>query len=279
MVLDTQCFSMFFMGVFVGVMCMFGPLEFGVAIVCRCAIVKFYMTCNSTPFRNAKAAFVWQNTHMDWFGPVMTWSTMCFDSLHGALLCDIFWDAVDRSHLFQHSWYPWSPIFTIGFLCLIGIYPIVDTWVIPLFTEVLYILVVHDVFHQHDDQAYWHPPNLAFAFVENPPLIWSSGRSTGDGAPPAKEVNWMMMMMMIQCHESFKIAAIIVCWSCIDREDAQFLLSCGLAYVGMYMYTYTKPLVPFSMRNHGHRIVHGWTMLRAKQVFVLATDRASPQSA
>ena len=30
---------------------------------CRCAIVKFYMTCNSTPFRNAKVAFVWQNTH------------------------------------------------------------------------------------------------------------------------------------------------------------------------------------------------------------------------
>ena len=42
MVLDTQCFSMFFMGVFVGVMCMFGPLEFGVGNsmqVCNCQIL------------------------------------------------------------------------------------------------------------------------------------------------------------------------------------------------------------------------------------------------
>lgn len=34
-------------------------------IVCKCAIVKFYMTCNSNPFRNAKVGVVWQNTRMD----------------------------------------------------------------------------------------------------------------------------------------------------------------------------------------------------------------------
>ena len=45
-------------------------------IVCKSAIGKIYMTCSSTPLRNAKVVLVLLNTKMDSFGPVMTWRYM-----------------------------------------------------------------------------------------------------------------------------------------------------------------------------------------------------------